>query len=1497
VSRGWRASLIGTGSLLVVAGLLLATPAQAHFTMAFNGATGQPALWQEDAFTVTGNWTPDAGVTVNPGNLETGNWLTGGNYIAGQAGQSSNWIEFTRQGVPFTPISFQIAERSGSQLLIASTGAQIALTGGVGDTFSFPPNDPDWTDVDWLVLYTISGSVGIDTFTIAVCPDPRIWGPYTVAEGGGVLVSGYAEGSSQLFWWDLDDDGAYDDATSWSAVFSAATLDGPAALSIGLEVTADCGLSGTVTGSTSAAVTITNVAPTIGSLAGDSNGDEGAALSWTVSWSDPGSLDTHTVLWDAGDGGGPQSGGDTFTHSYAEDGTYVVTVSITDDDGGSASDTLQVSVDNVAPVPSSLSVPAGSEGEPLSFSVSVADPGSEDTISSLWSFGDGTTASGATNVQHTYADDGSYTVTFTASDDDGGSNSVSATATIANLAPLLSQISVPPSATEGTPVALSATATDVATDPLSYTWNLGDGSAAQTSNPLNHSWGDDGSYTISLTVSDDDGGSTVGTTTISISNASPSIDASSFPGGAEGEPLVFSVQASDPGNDTLSYLWDFGDGPVSAGATIIHAFPNEGSYPVLVTVSDDDGASVQRSQSVEVLNAAPVINNISGNTSGLEAQSLSWTAQVSDPGAADVVTGSWDFGDGTATASGFSVNHSFGNNGTFLVTFTATDDAGASASQSISVTVNNEGPSITSISVPSGDEGQILSFSTTAIDAGNDALTYAWDFGDGTASATGNPVSHSYDDDGNYLVTLVVTDEDNGTATTTGSALITNLPPLIGSLSAPASGDEGEPLLFEATGSDPGPTDNSSLVFTWDFGDGSSPQSGASHSHAFPDNGTWQVTVVVDDGDGGTHTATHSVTTYNVAPSITSAAPSLAVEGGVYSYLPSIVEPGTDPLTWTLAAFAPAGVVFDPSTGRITWTPQYADALLGSAAMTLSVADGDGSSDLQTWTVVVAFADDDGDGIADGWELLNGLDPTLPGDAALDPDGDGQSNAQEFLADTDPHSFDGPDAPALISPSEAEEVATAAPYLVAGHSLDPQGDPLSYEFALYSDAALTLSLATGSSDPVLDDEGRWKVDVLLPENATVFWRARASDGSASGAYSAVASFFVNEENEAPQPPQPSYPIGNETVSAAATVLQWLLSTDPDRDALSYVLEVRDPNEELVAEGETDLVDAEDGPTHSWTVSTPLEEDQSYSWQVAALDEHGAQGAWSAPESFFLSRINTVPQGTRFLSPNSGDELEDLTPVLSAAQGVDPDDEVVECLFEYDPAAEIGSSEYASWTVSADASGIVEWDLAETGFELPENRRVYARVRCYDSNAGGSVPDLIDFFVRGANDAPWTPSLLAPAAAAQLGDPSTLLEATGQGDPEQDLVLYEFVVARDQGLAEVLSVSEPVLPSAADEEGTQHVSWAATNISGPAFWSVRGVDEHGAASDWAEPRAVSFPQEPVVEPAASSGCSTGARTAPERAPELIPLLAVLLLMAWGRRRQGSRRPATCHEPHG
>ena len=77
--------------------------------------------------------------------------------------------------------------------------------------------------------------------------------------------------------------------------------------------------------------------------------DEGSTVNFTGSFTDVGVNDTHTIMWDFGDS---NSVSDTLTptHSYADDGVYTVTLTVTDDDGGVSSDTLTVTVGNVAPV-------------------------------------------------------------------------------------------------------------------------------------------------------------------------------------------------------------------------------------------------------------------------------------------------------------------------------------------------------------------------------------------------------------------------------------------------------------------------------------------------------------------------------------------------------------------------------------------------------------------------------------------------------------------------------------------------------------------------------------------------------------------------------------------------------------------------------------------------------------------------------------------------------------------------------------------------------------------------------------------------------------------------------------------------------------------------------------------------------------------------------------------------------------------------------------------
>lgn len=89
-------------------------------------------------------------------------------------------------------------------------------------------------------------------------------------------------------------------------------------------------------------VTVDNVAPTV-DAGPDQAADPGEQVDFSGGFTDPGGDDTHTVEWDFGDGGSA-SGALTPAHTYAAEGFYTVTLTVTDDDGGVGHDTLEVAV-------------------------------------------------------------------------------------------------------------------------------------------------------------------------------------------------------------------------------------------------------------------------------------------------------------------------------------------------------------------------------------------------------------------------------------------------------------------------------------------------------------------------------------------------------------------------------------------------------------------------------------------------------------------------------------------------------------------------------------------------------------------------------------------------------------------------------------------------------------------------------------------------------------------------------------------------------------------------------------------------------------------------------------------------------------------------------------------------------------------------------------------------------------------------------------------------
>ncbi|MEO2002552.1 MAG: PKD domain-containing protein, partial [Candidatus Poribacteria bacterium] len=300
---------------------------------------------------------------------------------------------------------------------------------------------------------------------------------------------------------------------------------------------------------------ISNVAPTISSATNSGALLEGGVISFSASFSDPGAADTHTYLWNFGDG--VTSVGAAPAHTYADNGAFAASVSVTDDDGGFDTFNFSVAIANVDPVANAGPNQSGTNSTPVSFSGSVTDQGSADTHTYLWAFGNGTFST-LQAPSFSYAAAGVYTATFTATDDDGGSDSDTATITITDNAPVANAGSNR-TGNEGSAISFAGTFTDQGSGHT-FLWNFGDGATA-TTQVATHTYADNATYQTTFTVTDAAGNFDTDNATATISNVAPTANAGANQSGNEGASLAFSGTFTDPGAaDTHSYLWNFGDG-------------------------------------------------------------------------------------------------------------------------------------------------------------------------------------------------------------------------------------------------------------------------------------------------------------------------------------------------------------------------------------------------------------------------------------------------------------------------------------------------------------------------------------------------------------------------------------------------------------------------------------------------------------------------------------------------------------------------------------------------------------------------------------------------------------------------------------------------------------------------------------------------------------------------------------------------------------------------
>lgn len=154
-----------------------------------------------------------------------------------------------------------------------------------------------------------------------------------------------------------------------------------------------------------------------------------------------------------------------------------------------------------------------------------------------------------------------------------------------------------------------------------YTWDFGDGAAAVTTKDAQHTYAAANTYTVSLTVTDNDGAADGVTQSVQVTAPANVPPIASFLSSCTDLACSFTDMSRDGDGTVVGFQWDFGDGAVAATQNPSYAFALAGTYVVALTATDDRGATGTLSQPVTVtapqtaaptiaLGASPLLRNL-----------------------------------------------------------------------------------------------------------------------------------------------------------------------------------------------------------------------------------------------------------------------------------------------------------------------------------------------------------------------------------------------------------------------------------------------------------------------------------------------------------------------------------------------------------------------------------------------------------------------------------------------------------------------------------------------------------------------------------------------------------------------------------------------------------------------------------------------------------------------------------------------------------------------
>lgn len=551
--------------------------------------------------------------------------------------------------------------------------------------------------------------------------------------------------------------------------------------------------------------------------------------------------------WDFGTGNGFQwtaAGDQAFTYNAA--GTYTAryTASIQGATAGCA-DTATVVVDVLPSPTAAFAVDNDAACDQLTVSFTNT---SVNGISYQWDFGDGTTSTDQDPAPHFYGSYGDYTITLRVLNGQGCQDI--ATQVVHVYQPPQVQIGAQ-NVCEGVMAQFAdLTVVEPGNPIVSWAWDFGDGGTDTVQSP-DHLYAGSGSFVVTLTATTPYCSGT-GTLPVVVEAKPVASFAPSDDLGCSPHTVTFNNTSTGAAN----YIWDLGDGAASNDPSPVHTYLNLGSqdsvYTVQLIASSAFGCA---DTATTIITVAPGVQAIFSHNAVPGCAPLAVDLTNTSTGADSY---QWDFGDGT-TSTATSPSHVYVNTTLFLqvnnVQLIATSSAGCSDTLVQQILVYPT-PDFTFVAQP--DSG--CSPLTVTFPAVVGAVSYQWDFGDGTAGSGPSPTHIYFNSTTGTLVhpvTLVASNAFGCTDTTYDQVRVFPLPTAQFTL---APGNGCHPLTATLSNTSTGGSD-----LLWTYGDGSTSDTGSvAHAHTWynyagPGATTFPVNLTVITDHGCTSTASSQV--------------------------------------------------------------------------------------------------------------------------------------------------------------------------------------------------------------------------------------------------------------------------------------------------------------------------------------------------------------------------------------------------------------------------------------------------------------------------------------------------------------------------------------------------------------------------------------------------------------------------------------------------------------